>query len=119
MILKLNDIVLPHYVDFEENTDAMAAKNRALSGKLNVDHWADINEWRVKFPILDTSDFDTMNAIYKSQVTSGEMVHFEVISDDVNIDVRGWMSPPSRKIKWRGTAVDGFEFTIEARDASG
>lgn len=116
-VMKLNSTILPDYAEFEEETEDMVAKNRALSGKLNVDVFANIKNYKVKFPILETSEFNIMEAIFKTQKATGNMVRFEVISDDVNIDIYGYMSAPKRRIKWGATVAEGFEFTIEGRDA--
>ena len=37
-----------------------------------------------------------MQAIYMSQYTTGNMVHLEIISDDVNIDTYVFMNAPDR-----------------------
>lgn len=116
-VMKLNSTTLPDYASFDEQTEDMAAMNRALSGKLNVDVFANVKNYSVEFPIIETAEFNIMEAIFKTQKATGNMVRFEVISDDVNIDIYGYMSAPKRKIKWGGTVADGFGFTIKARDA--
>lgn len=113
MTIKLNSITLPQHAKFVEKGKDQVAKNRALSGDLTVDYWNTIREWSIDFPILDMLDWDMMNAIYKSQFTSGNMVHLEVISTDVNLDVYGYMNAPDRNIRWGGQVADGFGFTIE------
>jgi len=117
-VMKLNTVTLPDYAEFTEETEDMVAKNRALSGKLNVDVFANVETWGVKFPILETAEFNIMKAIFATQAATGNMVRFEVISDDVNIDIYGYMSAPKRKILWGATTAEGFGFTIEARDAN-
>lgn len=113
MQIKLNSTVLPKHAKFKEKTTDQIAKNRALSGELTVDYWASIRGWTVEFPIIDMIDWDTMQAIYMSQYTTGNMVHLEVISDDVNIDTYVFMNAPDRNMRWGGQVVDGFGFDLE------
>lgn len=118
MQIKLNGTTLPKHAKLKEKTRDQVAKNRALSGELTVDYWANIREWAVDFPIIDMIDWDAMQAIYTSQFNTGNMVHLEIISDDVNVDTYGYMSPPERNIRWGGQVVDGFGFEIEEAYAS-
>lgn len=113
MEIKLNSTTLPKHAKFKEKTSDQVAKNRALSGELTVDYWASIREWSVEFPIIDMADWDAMQAIYMSQYSTGNMVHLEVISDDVNIDTYVFMNAPDRNIRWGGQVVDGFGFDLE------
>lgn len=118
MIIKLNGTTLPKHAKLVETAKDQVAKNRALSGQLTVDYWQTIREWSVSFPIIDMVDWDMMTAIYYSQFSTGNMVHLEVISTDVNIDINGYMSAPERNIRWGGQVVDGFDFTIEEENAA-
>lgn len=118
MIIKLNGTTLPKHAKLVEKSKDQVAKNRALSGQLTVDYWQTIREWNVSFPILDMIDWDAMTAIYYSQFSTGNMVHLEIISDDVNVNTYGYMNAPERNIRWGGQVVDGFDFTIEEENAS-
>lgn len=113
MTIKLNSTTLPKHAKLVEKGKDQVAKNRALSGDLTVDYWNTIREWGVEFPMLDMADWDAMNTIYKSQFTTGNMVHLEIISTDVNIDVYGYMGAPDRNIRFSGQVADGFGFSIE------
>lgn len=113
MVIKLNSTTLPKHAKLVEQTKDQVAKNRALSGELTVDFWANIREFAVEFPIIDMADWDTMQAIYLSQFSTGNMVHLEIISDDMNVDTYGYMSAPERNARWGGQVVDGFSFTLE------
>lgn len=113
MQIKLNGTLLPKHAKLVEKSSDQVAKNRALSGELTVDYWATIREWGVEFPIIDMADWDAMEAIYKSQFITGDMVHLEIISDDMNIDTYGFMSALKRNVRWNGQVVDGFSFDIE------
>lgn len=113
MTIKLNSVTLPKHAQLNEKTTDQVAKNRALSGELTVDYWANIREWSVDFPIIEMAEWDAMLAIYTSQFSTGEMVHLEIISDDMNVDTYGYMSPPARNARWSGQVVDGFSFDLE------
>lgn len=117
MTIQLNDTTLPKHATFEIEPDEIAAKNRALSGKLTVDHWADVSNYLIGFPIIDMADWDAMRAIYNTQITTGNMTRLRVTSDNVNLDVQVYMNPPKRNIRWSGQVVDGFSITLEAENA--
>jgi len=113
MTIKLNSVTLPKHAKLVEKTTDQVAKNRALSGELTVDYWASIRQWAVDFPIIEMAEWDTMQAIYMSQFSTGDMVHLEIISDDMNVDTYGYMAAPTRNARWSGQVVDGFGFDIE------
>lgn len=119
MTIKLNSTTLPKHAKLVEKTSDQVAKNRALSGELTVDYWASIRQWGVDFPIIEMAEWDIMQAIYMSQFSTGNMVHLEIISADMNIDTYGYMGAPTRNARWSGQVVDGFSFDIEEAYANG
>lgn len=97
-VLSSTDIIAPNSMEVENNTQH--AQQRTLSGAIGRDYFGDNKRvWTLEFSNKNKTDFDTINNIYQTYLSSGTAVTWEVTETNytiaettvhMNLDVRSF-----------------------------
>lgn len=113
-------ITLPNYAreGLAELITQNFSKNVTLSGKMYVDFLNVRGGWKVKFDVIDRSEYEDLWAIYNDQFDNEEFLTL----NDPDIPVTSlsvFMSMPSeRNLSWAKSVTKDLYITLEAENAN-
>lgn len=113
-------VTLPNYAreGLAELITQNFSKNVTLSGKMYVDFLNVRGGWKVKFDVIDRSEYANLWAIYNDQFDNEEFLTL----NDPDIPVTSlsvFMSMPSeRNLSWAKSVTKDLYITLEAENAN-
>lgn len=83
-ILNGSNIRSPH--EFNESNSTMFAQQRTLDGSVSRDYFGDNKKvWSLKYNNTKKADYDTINALYQSYLSSGSPLTWQVTETNYTI----------------------------------